>query len=156
MRRLSAGVTGLVFGVMALVAVAAAETGAQSGAPSGAKGAAKSSGGDAAAAKKHYGTWSGTWEGGGGKGGIEVTFEGGKDGKPGGNVSVTGEPTYKATFKTLSFEGGKMTATYDFPPDPAVLVTLAGTFEDAAANGTWSVKGGQMEPQGGTWTAKKK
>jgi hypothetical protein len=139
-RRLSAGLTVLVFGVMALMM---ASVGAQSG------------GGDAAAAKKYFGAWSGTWEGGGGSGGFDITLEAGKDGKPGGHVSVTGEPTYKATLKTLAFDGAKMTATYDFPPDPSVLVTLGATFEGDAAKGTWSVKG-PTESLSGTWTVKRK
>ena len=138
-RRLSAGLTVLVFGVMALVA----SVGAQGG-------------GDAAAARKYFGTWSGTWEGGGGSGGFDITLEAGKDGKPAGNVSVTGEPTYKATFKTLAFDGAKMTATYDFPPEPAVLVTLTATFEGDAAKGTWAIKGDSFDPLSGTWTVKKK
>jgi hypothetical protein len=131
----------LVFGVIALVAAVGAQSGSN----------------DSAAAKKYFGTWSGTWEGGGGGGGgLDFTLETGKDGKPGGHVSVTGEPTYKATLKTLAFDGVKMTATYDFPADPAALVTLGGTFEAGAAKGTWSVKGGSIEPVSGTWTVKKK
>jgi hypothetical protein len=156
-RRLSAGVTvlmlqglvfrglvfrGLVFGlmVMSLAALAAAQGG----------------GGDAAAAKKYFGTWSGTWEGGGGSGGFDITLEAGKDGAPGGHVSVTGEPTYKATLKTLAFDGAKMTATYDFPQDPSILVTLGATFEGDAAKGTWAIKGPGADPLSGTWTVKKK
>jgi hypothetical protein len=129
----------LVFGVIALVATVGAQSGSN----------------DAAAAKKYFGTWSGTWEGGGGNGGFDITLEAGKDGKPGGHVSVTGEPTYKATLKTLAFDGAKMTATYDFPPDPSILVTLGATFEGDAAKGTWATKGGG-ESFSGTWTVKKK
>jgi hypothetical protein len=140
--RLLAGVAVLTIGLMSLVAPAPGA--AQSG--SGGK-----SGGDAAAAKKYYGTWDGTWEGAGQSGGFAVTLEAGKDGTPGGHVSVTGEPTYKATLKTLSFDGAKMTATYDFPPDPSVTVTLGATFEGATAKGTWAV--GDLS---GTWTVKKK
>lgn len=139
-RRLSAGLIVLVFGVMALVAAVGAQSGSN----------------DSAAVKKYFGTWSGTWEGGSGNGGLDFTLEAGKDGKPGGHVSVTGEPTYKQTLKTLAFDGAKMTATYDLPGDSAVLVTLDGTFEGDAAKGTWSVKGGSIEPQSGTWSVKKK
>jgi hypothetical protein len=142
--RLLAGVAVLAIGLMSLVAPGAAQSGSGS------------SGGDAAAAKKYYGTWSGTWEGGGGSGGFELTLEAGKDGKPGGQVSVTGEPTYKASLKTLAIDGAKLTATYDFPPDPSVLVTLGATFEGDNAKGTWSVKGGSIDPLSGTWTVKKK
>ena len=52
------------------------------------------------------GTWSGTWEG-AGSGGFDLTLEKSKDGPMTGKVSVTGEPTYKATLKTLTFDGTK-------------------------------------------------
>jgi hypothetical protein len=147
--RLLAGTTVLTIGLMSLVALMtlAAPAAAQSG---------SSGGGDAATARKYYGTWSGTWEGGTGNGGFDITLEAGKDGAPGGHVSVTGEPTYKATLKTLSFDGAKMTATYDFPPDPSILVTLAATFEADAAKGTWSIKGGSIDSMSGTWAVKRK
>ena len=73
---------------------------------------AQQSGG--AAASDLLGTWTGTWEGAGSSGGFELTLEKGKDGSPTGRVVVTGEPAYKATIRTLAFEGKKMTATYDF------------------------------------------
>jgi hypothetical protein len=138
-RRLSAGVAVLVFGMMSLVAPVVAQSG----------------GGDAAA-KKYFGTWSGTWEGEGSSGGFDITLEAGNDGKPGGHVSVTGEPNYKATLKTLAFDGAKMTATYDFPPDPSVTVTLGATFEGDAAKGTWALKSSNLGALSGTWTVKKK
>jgi hypothetical protein len=102
------------------------------------------------------GTWTGTWEG-AGTGGFELTLEKGKDGKLGGQVSVTGEPTYKATLKTLTIEGQKMNATYDFPPDESMEVTLTATFDSNTAKGTWVVtqKGGG-EVASGTWTVAKK
>jgi hypothetical protein len=143
--RLLAGVAVLTIGVMSLVAPGAAQSG------SGGSG-----GGDAAAAKKYYGTWIGKWEGGGGTGGFDVVLEAGKDGKPGGHVSVTGEPTYKATLKTVAFDGAKMTATYDFPPDPSVTVNLAATFEGDAAKGTWFLKSPTIGDLAGTWDVKKK
>ncbi len=96
----------------------------------------------AAAAQDQYaGVWSGGWEGpNGSSGGIEVTFEKGKDDGPAGRVSVTGEPTYKATFKALTFDGPKMTARYDFPPDESLEIALAATFDSASAKGTWSAR----------------
>jgi hypothetical protein len=69
-----------------------------------------------AAAEPLTGTWSGTWDGAGSGGGFELTFEREKDGPMTGKVSVTGEPAYKASLKTLSFEGTKMSAKYDFTP----------------------------------------
>ena len=102
------------------------------------------------------GLWTGSWEG-GGSGGFELTLAKGKDGAPGGGVSVTGEPTYKATLKTVSFDDKKMTATYDFPPDERLEVILTATFDGDTAKGTWSAreKGGS-ELASGTWTVKKK
>ncbi len=105
---------------------------------------------------RNAGTWDGTWEGEGQSGGFGVTLEAGKDGKPGGSVSVTGEPTYKATLKTLAFDGAKMTATYDFPPDPSATVTLGATFEGDTAKGTWALKSSNLGNISGTWTVKKK
>jgi hypothetical protein len=52
---------------------------------------------------------------------------------------VTGEPTYKATLKTIAFDGPKMTAKYDFPPDESLEVVLAATFERTTTKDTWSV-----------------
>jgi hypothetical protein len=151
-KRFLAGVAVLTIGLMSLVAPGAAQSGsAGSGGSSGSSG-----GGDAAAAKKYYGTWSGTWEGEGQTGGFHVTLEAGKDGKPGGYVDVTGEPTYKAALKTLAFDGAKMTATYDFPPDPSVTVTLGATFEGDTAKGTWALKSSNLGALAGTWTVKKK
>ena len=72
------------------------------------------------------GTWTGTWEGGGGTGGFELTLEKPKDGPLAGRVSVTGEPTYKATLRTVSIEGNKLSAAYDFPPAEGAEVVLAG------------------------------
>jgi hypothetical protein len=112
---------------------------------------------DGASPDELFGTWAGSWEG-GGSGGFELTLEKGKDGAPGGRVSVTGEPTYKATLKTLSFDGRKMTATYDFPPDDQLEIGLAATFDGDTAKGTWSAreKGGGSEVASGTWTVNKK
>ena len=102
------------------------------------------------------GTWTGTWEG-AGTGGFELTLEKDKDGKLGGQVSVTGEPTYKATLKTLTIEGPKMNATYDFPPDESVEVTLTATFDVNTAKGTWAaIQKGGGELASGTWTVAKK
>jgi len=86
------------------------------------------------------GTWSGTWDGAGSSGGFELTLERDKDGALAVKVSVTGEPTYKATLKTVALEGGKMNAKYDFPPDDAAEVILAASFEGESATGTWSLR----------------
>lgn len=105
------------------------------------------------------GVWSGSWEGAGGSGGFELTLEKNKDTGIAGRVSVTGEPTYKASFKALSFDGNKMSAKYDFPPNEAdAEVWLAATFDGSKANGTWSlrVKRDQSEVAAGTFAVTKK
>jgi hypothetical protein len=104
------------------------------------------------------GTWSGTWDGAGSGGGFDVTLEQGKDGGVTGKVAVTGEPTYKAVFKSLAFDGKKMSAKYDFPADESAEVVLAGTFEDKTATGTWSLraKASGDEVVSGTWTVTRK
>jgi len=102
------------------------------------------------------GTWTGSWDG-AGTGGFELTLEKGKEGALRGRVSITGEPTYKATLRTVSFDGAKMTATYDFPPDESLEVLLVATFEGNKANGTWTARGKNngSELVSGTWTVTK-
>ena len=102
------------------------------------------------------GTWTGSWDG-AGTGGFELTLEKGKEGALTGRVSVTGEPTYKATLRTVSFDGAKMTATYDFPPDESLEVLLVATFEGNKAKGTWTARGKNngSELVSGTWTVTK-
>ena len=109
------------------------------------------------AGEQFAGTWTGTWVAEASSGGIELTIEKGPDGALTGGVSVTGDPAYKAVFKSLTFDGAKMTANYDFTPDPALEVTLAGAFEGKAAKGTWSVqdKGGNPVATG-TWSITRK
>src|SRR5262245_5859742 len=103
------------------------------------------------------GTWSGRWDGDGSGGGFELTIES-KDNALSGAVSVTGEPTYKATLKKLSFDGNKMSAAYDFTPNDQAEVILAATFEGDTAKGTWSLraKADGTEVASGTWTVTKK
>jgi hypothetical protein len=107
--------------------------------------------------EQYVGTWTGTWDG-AGTGEFELTLEKPKDGALTGRVSVTGEPTYKATLKTVSFEGTKMTAKYDFPPDERAEVVVALTFDDKAAKGTWVVieKASSGEVAKGTITVTRK
>ena len=111
------------------------------------------------AGEQFVGTWVGTWEGAGSSGGIELILEKGKDAELTGRVSITGDPAYTATFKTLKFDGKKMTATYDFPPDPmAVEVMLDATFDGTKAAGGWSAtdKSGGSQVASGTWSVSKK
>jgi hypothetical protein len=119
--------------------------------------AAQGPGGKATAGEQFVGTWTGTWDG-AGTGGFELTLDKGKDGALAGRVSVTGEPTYKADIRTLSFEDNKMTARYDFPPDPSIEVVLAATFEGKSAKGSWSAreKASGNEMAAGGWTVTRK
>jgi len=107
--------------------------------------------------EQFLGTWTGTWDG-SGSGGFELTLEKGKDGSVNGRVSVTGEPTYKATFKALSFDGKTMSAKYDFPPDAGGEVVLAASFDGNTATGTWSLreKASDNEVAKGGWTVTRK
>jgi hypothetical protein len=64
-----------------------------------------------------------------------------KDGGLTGKVNVTTEGgNYSADFKTVSFEGSKMTAKYDFPLDPSAEVVMTATFDGNTAKGTWSLR----------------
>lgn len=107
--------------------------------------------------QEFVGTWTGTWDG-AGTGGFELTREKGNDSGLTGRVSVTGEPTYKATLRTVSFTGTKMSAVYDFPPDDQIEVVLSATFEGDTAKGTWVArgKGGGADLANGTWTVARK
>ncbi len=110
-----------------------------------------------ATGEQFVGTWTGTWDGDGSPGGgFELTLEKANEGVAGG-VSVTGDPTYKATFNTLSFDGNKMSAKYDIPTMEGVEVVLTAVFEGASATGTWSAreKGGNEVATGGWKVAKK-
>jgi hypothetical protein len=114
--------------------------------------------GSESSAHQFAGTWNGMWEGAGSSGGFELTLEKNTEGVIVGRVSVTGEPTYKAVFKSLAFDGSKMNARYDFPPDEAAEVVLAATFDGAKAKGTWSLreKAQDREVFAGTWAVEKK
>jgi len=118
------------------------------------RGPEKSSSGE-----EFVGVWSGSWQATGGSGGgFELTLEKNADAVA-GRVSVTGEPTYKANFKTLSFDGKKMNAKYDYPPSAAdAEVWLTATFDGNKADGTWSlrVKADGSEVAAGTWSVAKK
>ena len=128
--------------VVAAVSVAAAQRGPEA----------------AAKPDQYVGTWPGTWEGAGSGGGFELTLEQAKDGPLTAKVAVTGEPTYKATLKSIAFDGKKMTGRYDFPADDSAEVVLAATFDGNKATGTWSLhaKSDGTEVVSGTWTVTRK
>jgi hypothetical protein len=112
--------------------------------------------GYAAAAKDYSGVWKGTWEGGGGNGTFELTLEN-NDGVMGGKVSVTGEPTYQATLRKVTFVGAQMSATYDFPPDERAEVALTASFAAEPVKGNWMVRGKDGSPavMSGSFTVRK-
>lgn len=110
------------------------------------------------AGDRFVGTWAGKWEGGGSTGTIEVAIS--KDSeKLVGKVSAnTDNGDYNAAFKSLSFDGNKMTAVYDLPSMDGVEITLISTFDGNSTKGTWSAheKGQTTEIIGGPWTATRK
>jgi hypothetical protein len=111
-----------------------------------------------AAGDSFVGTWAGKWEGGGSSGNIEVAIS--KDSeKLVGKVSAnTDNGDYNAAFKSLAFDGNKMTAVYDLPLMDNVEITLISTFDGNSTRGTWSAheKGQTTEIIGGPWTATRK
>jgi hypothetical protein len=115
------------------------------------------SGQGSAAGEEHVGTWTGTFEG-SGSGGIELTLEKDQSGAITGKLAVSGEPNYTVALKSLEFDGKKMSAKYDYPPDQSTEVVIAATFDGSAASGTWSArdKASGSEVATGTWTVKKK
>ena len=121
-------------------------------------GAAAPYGQGAVGSDQFLGTWSGTWDGAGSSGGFELTIERSKDGALAGKVSVTGEPSYEATLTQIAVDGMKMTARYDFTPQPGGEVLLAATFGGGSASGTWTLreKAGGTEYLSGNWNVKKK
>jgi len=104
------------------------------------------------------GTWSGTWEGAGQTGGFELTLQKPDKGPLTGSVSVTGEPTYKAAIKTLTIEGNKLNAVYDFPAADGAEVVLACTFDGATCKETWLLreKASGNAAVDGTWSVTRK
>jgi hypothetical protein len=108
--------------------------------------------------EKYIGTWTGTWDG-AGSGDFEMTLDRAKDGPLGGRVVVgTDGGNYNANFKTISFDGPKMTARYDYPPDPGAEIVVMANFEDKSAKGTWAMrpKGQEGDLAAGTFTVTKK
>jgi len=120
--------------------------------------AAPRAGAQADAADKYVGVWSGSWDGGGGGGGgFELTLQHEKDKPMSGKVAVTGEPEYTAVLSSVSFDGAKMTAKYDFPLEPSLQVVLVASFDGDTATGTWSVadKGSAGDVASGGWKVKR-
>jgi hypothetical protein len=111
-----------------------------------------------AGAEQYAGMWSGTYDG-SGTGQFEMTLDKGKDGGTTGKVNVTTDGgNYSADFKSVSFDGDKMMAKYDFPLDPSAEILMTATFDKASAKGTWSLrpKGQSDEIAGGGIAATRK
>jgi hypothetical protein len=110
-----------------------------------------------AAGDRYLGVWSGSWDGAGSGGGFELTLQHEKDKPLAGKVSVTGEPSYAAALASVTFDGAKMTAKYDFTPEPSAEVVLTATFEGDTATGSWSLreKASGNEVASGGWKVKR-
>jgi hypothetical protein len=94
----------------------------------------------AASPEQYVGMWAGTYDG-AATGTLEMILDKGKDGGVTGKVNVVSEAgNYSADFKSIVFDGTKVTAAYDFPLDPSAEVVMAATFETASAKGTWSLR----------------
>jgi hypothetical protein len=108
--------------------------------------------------EKYLGTWAGTWDG-AGSGDFELTIDKAKDGPLSGRVAVTTDGgNYDANLKTITFDGSKMTAKYDFPLDPSAEIVVNATFGDKSAKGTWAMrpKGQEADMAAGTFSVNKK
>ena len=112
----------------------------------------------ASGGEQYAGMWTGTYDG-SGTGQFEMTLDKGQDGTMTGKVNVTTDGgNYAADLKSVTFEGAKMTARYDFPLDPSAEVVMTTTFEGTSGKGTWSLraKGQTDEIASGGITIKKK
>jgi hypothetical protein len=110
-------------------------------------------------ANQYAGTWNGTWEGEGAGGRFDLTLTTGSDGKLSGGVSVGQDAgDYTAQFSTVTVTGNKLTAKYDFPPDPQGEILLTATFDGGNATGTWALnpKGQDQSMATGSWKVAKK
>jgi hypothetical protein len=109
-------------------------------------------------ADAYAGMWTGTYDG-SGTGQFEMTLDKGGDGTMTGKVNVTTDGgNYSADLKSVSFDGAKMTAKYDFPLDPSAEIVMMATFDGGTAKGTWSLhaKGQSDEIAAGGLTFTKK
>ena len=109
-------------------------------------------------AEQYVGMWSGTYDG-AATGTLEMILDKGKAGALTGKVNVVSDGgNYSADFKSVTFEGSKVTAAYDFPLDPSAEVVMTATFDGGSAKGTWSLrpKGQTDEVAGGGIAISKK
>ncbi len=93
-----------------------------------------------AGAEQYAGMWTGTYDG-AATGTMELILDTGEDGAMTGKVSSTTDGgNYTVDLKTVTFDGAKMSAKYDFPLDPSAEVIVTATFDGTAAKGTWSLR----------------
>jgi hypothetical protein len=134
--------TALMLGLVAGVAIAAAPMAAR----------------QTANPDQYVGMWTGTYDG-AATGTVEMILDKAKDGALSGKVNVVSDGgNYSADFKSIVFDGSKVTAAYDFPLDPSAEVVMTASFDGAAAKGTWSLrpKGQTDEIAGGGIAISKK
>ena len=99
----------------------------------------------ASSGEQYAGMWTGTYDG-AGSGQFEMTLDKGQGGAMIGKVSVKTEGgDYTADLKSVTFDGAKMSARYDFPLDPSAEIVMTATLEAISGKGTWS-----MRPKGQT------
>jgi len=94
----------------------------------------------ASSGEQYAGMWTGTYDG-AGTGQFEMTLDKGQGGTMTGKVSVKTEGgDYSADLKTVTFDGAKMSARYDFPLDPSAEIVMTATFDGTTGKGTWSMR----------------
>jgi hypothetical protein len=107
---------------------------------------------------QYVGMWAGTYDG-AATGTVEMILDKGKDGALTGKVNVVSDGgNYSADFKSVTVDGSKVTAAYDFPLDPSAEVVMTANFDGGSAKGTWSLrpKGQTDEVAGGGIAVTKK
>jgi hypothetical protein len=101
------------------------------------------------------GAWSGTWSG-ASTGHLDLTIAQGAGGAFSGSISVAPDqgPAYATTLEEVSVQEASLTANFK-TPDGAVTITIKGTLEGGAINGTYEAKENQggSNVDAGTWTA---
>jgi len=100
------------------------------------------------------GTWSGTWTG-ASTGHLDLTIAKSTSGAFSGSISVAPDQgsDYATTLDEVSVEGTRLTAQFK-TPDGVVTITMKGSLEGAAINGTYEAKENQggSNVDTGTWT----
>jgi hypothetical protein len=108
-----------------------------------------------ASSDRFVGQWTGTYVG-DDTGQLTITLSRDADGRPTGGISAARDQggRYELPFKSVSFDGDRMTAKYDWPEGGEV--THEGTFGEDEAEGTWSFADPSGTTAGGTWKVSRK